>query len=207
MKRRYWAFGLLVLIATSFESVTRADDMDACSNSIADLAISGCSALIDAGTDTRKNIFLAHVRRGDAYASRGELDLAIEDYDKAVILCPTCAASFAARGLAYGRKGELSRAFKDLDKAIEIDSKYANAYFYRGGIYLSKMKDFNQAIKEFDKDIALNPKHAAAYWGRGLAYENLENEPMAEADYKKVLLLDPENKIAAEALQRLKSAP
>ena len=51
---RYWVFGLFVLMVASFAPAVRADDLDACSNANPDIRISGCSAIIDAGTASRE---------------------------------------------------------------------------------------------------------------------------------------------------------
>ena len=206
MGRRYWGFGLFVLVVASFAPAVRADDWDACINSNPDVTIFGCSAIIDAGTDTKKNIAAAYINRGNAYDDKGEHDRAIEDYDKAIALNPKNANAYYNRGNAYYNMSEYDRAIKDYDNAIALDPKYADAYGNRGTSYRNK-GEYDSAIADYDKSIALNPNDAIDYNNRGFAYEKLGNKQMAETDYQKALSLLPGDKYATAALQRLKAAP
>ncbi|MFN2182777.1 MAG: tetratricopeptide repeat protein, partial [Anaerolineae bacterium] len=46
-----------------------------------------------------------------------ELDLAIENYTKAIALDPQDAEAYSDRGLAYHDKGDYDRAIADFDQA------------------------------------------------------------------------------------------
>ena len=206
MARRHGVFGLFILAVALFAPAVRANDWDACKNSNPKVSIFGCSAIVDAGTDTKENIDTAYYKRGNAYSHKGEYDRAIEDFGKAIALNPKYAKAYINRGNAYYHKGEYDRATKDYDKAIALDPKYALAYYNRGTAYSHK-GEYDRAIKNYDKAIALNPKYAKAYYSRGVAYEKLGNKQKAETDYQKTLLLLPGNKKVIAALQRLKAAP
>ena len=60
-----------------------------------------------------------------AYGRKGELDLAIQNYNKALELKPDYTDAYNNRGLAYGRKGELDLAIQNYDKALELKPDYA----------------------------------------------------------------------------------
>jgi tetratricopeptide (TPR) repeat protein len=63
----------------------------------------------------------AYNNRGIAYAGKGELDRAIEDYNTAIKLNPELADAYYNRGIAYRDKGELDRAIEDYKPiAIEV---------------------------------------------------------------------------------------
>ena len=47
-----------------------------------DTRISGCTALIDGGYGTTAALAIAHNNRGNAYIAKGELDRAIQDFDR-----------------------------------------------------------------------------------------------------------------------------
>ena len=58
-----------------------------------------------------------YYHRGIAYASKGEIELAIEDYTKAIALKPDYADAYYNRGGAFLRLGEMEKAKADLTTA------------------------------------------------------------------------------------------
>ena len=97
-----------------------------------DMKISGCTAFIDAGTDSVENLVVAYNNRGNAYDDKGQPDLAIQDYERAMQLQPGDAKPYFNRGAAYYNKGEYARALQDFDEAIRLRPDYAKALTARG---------------------------------------------------------------------------
>jgi len=62
----------------------------------------------------------AYYNRGYAYGEKGEYDLAIKDYSKAIELKPDYADAYYNRGLACVKKGEYDRAKEDFQRACEL---------------------------------------------------------------------------------------
>lgn len=69
--------------------------------------------------------------RGVLWKAKGELDVALGDYNEAVRLDPKSAAAFNNRGLAWYGKKEYDRAIRDYDEAFRLDPKDAAAFFNR----------------------------------------------------------------------------
>ncbi|MGH6907325.1 MAG: tetratricopeptide repeat protein [Aestuariivirga sp.] len=115
----------LVLLAGLTAASARADNWADCKSPTPDLRIQGCTAIIDAGTDTAGNLGVAYNNRGNAYSNKNEYDLAIADYDKAIALNPEYAEAYNNRGNAYYRKGKYDRAIADYDKAIALNPEDA----------------------------------------------------------------------------------
>lgn len=55
------------------------------------------------------------------------------------------------------------------DKAIELNPNNANAYKYRGDVYMLTNFD-EKAIKDYTKAIELKPNYISAYWSRAAIY-------------------------------------
>lgn len=63
-----------------------------------------------------------------------------------------------------------------------------------------KIGDYEEAVKRYDQYLKVNPDHVKSYYNRGRAYEELEFEELARADFEKVLELDPDNIQACSSL-------
>ena len=71
--------------------------------------------------------------RGKDYYSKGQVDQAIADYNKALEINPRYAKAYINRGYVYYNKGQYDQAIADYNKALEINPRYAKAYINRGG--------------------------------------------------------------------------
>jgi tetratricopeptide (TPR) repeat protein len=115
MLRMTVAASLMLVAATAL-----ADDKSDCLDSKDhNLRIKGCSAMIERNPKD----FVAYHNRGDAYGLKGEVDQAISDYTKAIVLNPNYAPAYNSRGRAYVSKGDYVRAVDDVTKAGELARK------------------------------------------------------------------------------------
>jgi tetratricopeptide (TPR) repeat protein len=106
---------------------------------------------------------------------------------------PNDAVAYYNRGDAYsGAVATMDRAIADLDRAILLNSKYAEAYYRRGGDYGFK-GDHDREIADYTQAIALSPKYVDAYHDRGYAYMDKGDRTRANADFEHALRLDPNN--------------
>ncbi len=67
----------------------------------------------------------AYLDRGDDYYKKGQYDLAIADYNKAIVIDPKLALAYYGRGNAYGQKGQYDQAWEDLKKAQKLGYQIA----------------------------------------------------------------------------------
>ena len=136
----------------------------------------------------QKHVF--YNNRGIDYGEKGEYDLAIKDFTKAIDLKPDYAFAYNNRGAVYRNKGEHDFAIEDCNKAIQLKSDYAEAYSNRGAAYRNKGK-IDRAIEDYDIAIQLKRNFDKAYYNRGLAYHEKGELDLAIKDYSKAIELNP----------------
>ena len=157
----------------------------------------------------------AHHHRGIAYLgkkpSESAVDLAIEDFTEAIQLKEQLidsiaenpdrvrrlkkelARTYVYRGDArYWKKDESGDAITDYTNAIELDPEYAEAYNYRGIVYLSN-GDVDNAITDYTAAIELYQEFTEAYKDRATAYFVNSDFGNAITDYTKAIQLDPDD--------------
>ncbi|HEY3889041.1 MAG TPA: tetratricopeptide repeat protein [Caulobacteraceae bacterium] len=86
----------------------------------ADVAIAGCTALIQEGQLDTAHLVGVSVIRGNAYSDKEMYDQAIADYSKALSLKPDPVA-YGDRGLVYAKQGNAPLALADFRAALAID--------------------------------------------------------------------------------------
>ena len=148
-----------------------------------DQEIRSCSALIQSSRETRHYRAVAHNDRGIAYATKGDLDRAIADFNEAIRLDPKDAIVYRNRGKAYDAKGDHDRAIADLDQAIRIDPKFADAYNTRCWVRAVIGRDLAQALADCNESLRLRPDDANVINSRGLVQFKLGAFDRAIADY------------------------
>ena len=137
--------------------------------------------------------------RGNVYVNKGDIDKAIEDYTKAIVLDPQFAIAYNNRGCVFEMKGDYVKAIQDCTKAISIDPNHMKAFYNRGNSLAAK-GDFDEAIQDYTAAISIDPKYANAYYNRGLAYKEKGDIDKAIEDYSKTIDLNP--KLAVAYLSR-----
>ena len=76
-----------------------------------------------------------NVQRGINAAQRGDIDTAMNYYNKAIEMNPDYADAYYYRGRAYYNNNDDTNAIEEFDKAIEMNPDYADAYHHRGRAY------------------------------------------------------------------------
>ncbi len=85
------------------------------------------------GSDLQDHIF--YNNRGIDYGEKGESDLAIKDFTKAIALKSDYAIAYNNRGAVYRSKGDYDQAIKDYNIAIKLNPGFVEAYYDRGLAY------------------------------------------------------------------------
>lgn len=96
-----------------------ADDMDK--------AASACAVVIDNEKTAKPDLIKALVARGALLARHNQIDRAIADDSRALLLDPTLADVFNARGELWLKKGNKPKAVQDFGAALRIDPNHEKA--------------------------------------------------------------------------------
>ncbi len=143
------------------------------------------SYIVDKGVT---DVPLVRFNLGLAYASKGDYDRAIEQYDAALRLRWDFIDAYCGLGLAYASKGDVDRAIKQYQAALSLNPAYEDAYMNLGAAYASK-HDYDKAIEQYQAVLSLNPANVDAYKNLGAAYASKHDYDRAIEQYKAALRL------------------
>ena len=85
-----------------------------------------------------------------AEETEGNLDKAMQFYEKAIGINPKDQNAYYNMGNAYYDKGNLDRAIQSYEKVVELNPKYSDAYFNLGVAY-DTAGNSGKAIEEYEK--------------------------------------------------------
>jgi tetratricopeptide (TPR) repeat protein len=131
-------------------------------------------------------------RSGDLLLSRGNLDKAFVQYEKALKLKPDNIRVQYKKGLLFvlGRMNE--DAIKEFQDVLEREPRYALAYKGLGQAFF-QMKRYDQAEENFRKAVELDPKLWKAHNSLGIIYDYRKRYDMAIQEYSAAISLRPDN--------------
>jgi len=136
-----------------------------------------------------KGVSFAHNNLGNTYYEKGELDKAISEYNRALILKSNYADAHYNLGAAYADKGMLDEAISEYKKALAINPDHADAHYNLGLDYGNKGM-LDEAISEYKKTLAINPDYADAHYNLGVIYSSKRMFDKAISEYKKALAIN-----------------
>ena len=111
----------------------------------------------------------------------GEVQEALQSYQKAIQIDPNYARAYNNRGVVYLSQMETEKALADHRKAVKLAGDRA-LYHVNVGIVLNRLERYSEAVTSCNKAIKLDPGYAKAYDIRADAYEGLEQTEKAERD-------------------------
>ncbi|MFW6264055.1 MAG: tetratricopeptide repeat protein, partial [Cyanobacteriota bacterium] len=123
---------------------------------------------------------------GLKHATTGNVEAAIEAWDKTIALQPDFAEAWYNRGCALGQLKQPEEAIASYDKAVELKPDYIEAWFNRGTM-LFQVGRFEEAIASYDQAIEINPDDASFWYHRANALNELERLQEALDSYNKAI--------------------
>ncbi|QWR76146.1 tetratricopeptide repeat protein [Candidatus Magnetomonas plexicatena] len=139
--------------------------------------------------DTGPKTAIDYVKRGNAF-KKGDINMAIADYTKAIETDPKSGIAYYTRATAYEEIGDYKRAVADYSKAIGINPKNPLGYYKRCNLY-EKIGDYDNTTKGYTKLLEMDPKDVLAYYKRGALYDTMGKYDNAVTDYTKAIEISP----------------
>ncbi|MGA2799213.1 MAG: tetratricopeptide repeat protein, partial [Thermoguttaceae bacterium] len=133
---------------------------------------------------------LAHNDLGLVLASRGQIDEAIEHYEKALEIKPDYPDAHNNLGIALASCGRIGEAIEHYEKALEINPDYAKAY-NNLGIALANCGRIIKAMAHFRKALEIDPDYAEAQADLGNVLARCGRTNEAILCYEQALQLKP----------------
>lgn len=142
--------------------------------------------------DTLRLKYYELVETGISKSNLGEYEMAILDFDSAILLRPNLYKAYLNRSVAYSKLNDYQNALKDINKAIEIDSSKYEAYFNRG-IFNKDLGLFESAVQDFKISIGLNPDFSYSYSYLGECYLQIGDHQLSILYFNKAIDIEPKN--------------
>lgn len=112
-------------------------------------------------------------RKATDHQQRGELDQAVETYNKLLAANPAQASVHYNLGLIYLKKNQPDSARKSFEQALAAEPSMHAAHYQLGAVLLS-LNRAADALRHFQAVIDANPDHALAQLGIGRAYMTMD---------------------------------
>jgi tetratricopeptide (TPR) repeat protein len=140
---------------------------------------------------TEKNA-LAYNNLGGALLANGQIDEAIENFQKALQVNPNYTEAHYNLGDAFLRRGQIDEAIQQFQKALQIDPKHAKSHADLG-IALYQLGRIEEAIEQYRAALEIDPDNTKTHNDFGLALEQAGRMDEAIAQFQKALAIDPQN--------------
>jgi tetratricopeptide (TPR) repeat protein len=122
------------------------------------------------------------------YSTRGDVHTALNEYRRALDICPTFIEAYNNIGEIYSRAGQNDLAISTYEKALRIDRNYR--LLLNLGVEHYNYKDFNTALNYFKESLNRKPDFLEGNFYTGMASFNLKDQAMAEHYFKNVVQMD-----------------
>jgi tetratricopeptide (TPR) repeat protein len=183
------AISVLTFAATS-GAQTRDENWAHCKAQDPNLAIEGCTALIQSGAETPANLATALANRGNAFRGKKEYEKAIRDYSQAVKLNPDDETIAHDRVTAFKAMKEEARAGHN--HGGPMGSKPgANTVAAERCYAYQRKRLYPRAIPLCDEVIKHNANDAYAFYSRGEAFAHTKKSDSAIRDFDQAIKLNP----------------
>tara|TARA_B100000579_G_scaffold276039_1_gene228256 strand:+ start:1202 stop:1939 length:738 start_codon:yes stop_codon:yes gene_type:complete len=136
-----------------------------------------------------------YIRSGLYYARKGDCDLAIADFSKALKRDFNDSATYIRRGICKEKVNDLQGSNADYAKVIKLNpSLDISQFYYNRGVAQFEMGFYHPALSDFNTAISINQGYSDYYIFRGNVKSKLNySEEQSISDYNKAIQIDSKN--------------
>jgi protein O-mannosyl-transferase len=144
-------------------------------------------------TDTlakNPDCWMGYNNLGNALLQKGQVDEALEQFQKALGINPNYVDAHSNLGAALFQKGQVDDAVAQYQKALEINPNYAQAN-YNLGLALFRKGRVDDAVAKYKKAVEINPYYPEAHNNLGNALLQKGQVDEALEQFQKALEINP----------------
>jgi tetratricopeptide (TPR) repeat protein len=140
--------------------------------------------------------------RGLHYASLGNWEQAIADWDQALALDPNLPQALHNKGGALAMLGRFAEALPYFEQALALDGEDFQIWNGKGSA-LYNLQRWQESLECWDQSLRLNPDFYQGWYNRGCTLENLGDVQGAIDSFQKSLDLQPDFNLAQAKIKDL----
>lgn len=143
--------------------------------------------------DNYDYIPVANNNLGNYYNKKGQTDLALRYFSRAIALQPDYKEALINRSDIYRQQGKIDSAIADCNHVLQFEKDFSGAYMNRGIAFCIAGK-FDSAMTDFNTVLKMDSTNSKAYGNRGNLYDMQGKYDSAIADYNHAVKFDPNYK-------------
>jgi len=155
------------------------------------------------GSAPETNAQSVEMNSAKLYKRQGEIDKAIEWFEKAVAKKPENAEAHFLLGELYGQKGRLADMIREFDSSLSYSKKYEKEiqgyrqkYFsdnFNAGVKAANAGDYPVALQGFTNAKLIEPKQIDTYKNLAFVYTRMDSIPAVLQVYQDLLAVKPDD--------------
>jgi tetratricopeptide (TPR) repeat protein len=152
--------------------------------------------------NNNQEYYNAYIQLGLIYAEKNN-NKAVMYYTNASNIDAKNPEPYFNKGVYYQKQGNLKKAIESYNQALQLMPTYKGALYNLGLAIIDAEKNYTKAASYFERNMLAQPNFALGFYMHGVCQLELGNTKLAISDFEKTLQLEPENKKAKSALQKL----
>jgi tetratricopeptide (TPR) repeat protein len=127
---------------------------------------------------------------GACFNEMGQIDLAINNFENALLIKSDYTEAHYNLGVAFQKNLQIDKAIKHYEIAISLKHAYPIAHNNLGLIYLGR-NQIESAVKSFEWAVAYSPEYAEGHNSLGAGLQELKKFEDAKQQFEKAISLNP----------------